>query len=139
MYYKNANEDHITAYRSDYVHANDAGHAQMAEDLYQFLVMNPTYVPKSKAGNASYIAPAFASKLVDRLQCTITFDNAGHGTQPQTITNAYRLPETLPVLSAEGYTFEGWYYKATYSNEVKATANSPIASDITLYAKWTKN
>ena len=139
MYFKNENEDHITAYLKDNVHPNDAGHGQIAEDLYQFLLMNPSYVPKSDAGNASYIDPAFAGKLVDRLQCTITFDNKGLGEQPQTISNAYRLPESLPVLSAEGYTFEGWYYQVKYSNEVKATAGAPISSDMTLYAKWTQN
>ncbi|MBE7002334.1 MAG: hypothetical protein E7421_06560 [Ruminococcaceae bacterium] len=139
LYYKNADNDHLTQYLADYVHPNDAGHAQIAEDLYQFIIMNPTYVDGSAAGNASYIDPAFADKLVDRLQCTVTFDNKGIGTQPETIEATYRLPETLPVLSADGYTFEGWYYKAERSNEVKATAGAPIGSDITLYAKWTQN
>jgi len=139
LYFKNANEDHLTQYLSDYVHPNDAGHAQIAEDLYQFLLMNPTYVAKSTAGNPSYIASDFASKLVDRLQCTVTFDSKGHGTQPQAIRNTNRLPESLPVLSAPGYTFQGWYFKAERSKEVKATANQPIGSDIILYAKWAQN
>ena len=136
LYYKNASNDHLTQYLADYVHPNDAGHAQIAEDLYQFIIMNPSYVAKSTAGNASYIAPAFASKLVDRLQCTVTFDIKGYGTQPATVNATYRLPETLPTLTAAGKTFQGWYYKVTHSNEVKATAGAPIGSDITLYAKW---
>ncbi len=139
LYYKNADNNQLTQYLSDYVHPNDAGHALIAEDLYQFIIMNPTYVLQSVAGNASYIDPAFADKLVDRLQSTVTFDTKGHGTQPATIEATYLLPETLPVLSADGYTFEGWYYKSTHSNEVKATAGAPIGSDITLYAKWTQN
>lgn len=40
-------------------------------------------------------------------------------------------------LSAEGYTFIGWYTDATYST--KFDFNTPITGDTKVYAKWEKN
>ena len=43
----------------------------------------------------------------------------------------------LPTLTYEGYTFGGWYSDVNFNNEF--TKNTKVESDLTLYAKWTKN
>lgn len=66
---------------------------------------------------------------------TITYNNMGHGSTPSKVSNATKLPSTLPTLSATGYTFGGWYTDSGLTT--KAVAGSTISSNITLYAKWT--
>ena len=41
------------------------------------------------------------------------------------------------TLTAEGYTFDGWYTDATYTTEFDFT--KPITGDTKVYAKWEKN
>ncbi len=65
---------------------------------------------------------------------TITYDLQGHGTSLQPVVNVTTLPTELPVLTAEGYRFEGWYTDADCT--IKAVAGSTISEDTTLYAKW---
>ena len=43
----------------------------------------------------------------------------------------------LPTLTYEGYTFGGWYSDVDLNNEF--TKTTKVESDLTLYAKWTKN
>lgn len=68
---------------------------------------------------------------------TITYNIQGHGTAQGSVSNVTALPSELPVLSEEGYTFDGWYLDANCTQ--KATAGATITADTTLYAKWTKN
>ena len=65
IYYKSADDNTMTESFSDGLHPNDAGHALIAEDLYQLLLMNPTCAESD--GDTPYIAPEFAQKLIDRL------------------------------------------------------------------------
>ena len=44
---------------------------------------------------------------------------------------------TLTDLTYEGYTFDGWYTDAALTK--KFTSTTAVESDLTLYAKWTKN
>lgn len=60
--------------------------------------------------------------------------------------------EALPVLTYDGYTFEGWYYDTEYKNLVTGDSSNVNASliqkdengcikgvnDVNIYAKWTK-
>ncbi|MDE7213721.1 MAG: InlB B-repeat-containing protein, partial [Anaeroplasmataceae bacterium] len=66
----------------------------------------------------------------------ISFDINGHGVQPEDIVNITELPEILPILSEEGYRFDGWYYDEELKDPV--TLNTILEKNITLYAKWTK-
>lgn len=63
-----------------------------------------------------------------------------HGTEPQpkTVEDGYRLVSAdLPTLTAEGYTFGGWYYdNYTYRNP--ASVGDEIVADTDLFAKWTE-
>ena len=61
-----------------------------------------------------------------------------HGDPPTSQNVKYNGTATDPgKLSAEGYTFIGWYADDTYSTEFDFT--QPIKSNTTVYAKWTAN
>lgn len=61
-----------------------------------------------------------------------------HGKAPTSQNVPYNGTATDPgKLSAEGYTFDGWYADNTYST--KFDFNQPIKSNTKVYAKWEKN
>ena len=61
-----------------------------------------------------------------------------HGDAPASQNVKFNGTVTDPgKLSAEGYTFDGWYTDDTYSTEFDFT--QPIKSNTTVYAKWEKN
>ena len=61
-----------------------------------------------------------------------------HGKTPTSQNVKYNEPATDPgELTAEGYTFDGWYTDDTYSTKFDFT--QPIKSNTTVYAKWTAN
>ena len=68
---------------------------------------------------------------------TVTFDANGHGTTPEPVK---ALPGTTIAApkdpSAEGYVFGGWYTDSACTKTYDF--KTPVTSDITLYAKWTK-
>ncbi|MDE7161542.1 MAG: InlB B-repeat-containing protein, partial [Anaeroplasmataceae bacterium] len=68
---------------------------------------------------------------------TIHFDNQGYGAEAEDIQNVLSIPEDLPELEEDGYTFEGWYFDEEYTQAVEG--KEALTKDITLYAKWTKN
>ena len=58
-----------------------------------------------------------------------------HGTAPAPVEKVKVLYSTLfPTLTAEGYTFQGWYMDSEF--KTKAKAGKVLYSDTTLYAKW---
>ena len=58
-----------------------------------------------------------------------------HGVAPAPVEKVKVLYSTLfPTLTAEGYTFEGWYMDSEF--KTKAKAGKVLYSDATLYAKW---
>lgn len=65
---------------------------------------------------------------------TITYSTE-HGTAPASVSGATALPETLPSIEADGYTFGGWYLDQAFTTA--ATAGAAITANTTLYAKWT--
>lgn len=69
---------------------------------------------------------------------TVTYEINGHGTQPENLTEVTTLPASLPVLSEEGWTFDGWFEDNT-TFQTPATPNQTLSSDLTLYAKWTED
>ncbi len=65
----------------------------------------------------------------------VTFEANGHGTTPEKVTEVSKLP-TLPTLTEDGWTFEGWFYDKGCND--KANVGDEIEKNITLYAKWTE-
>ena len=64
----------------------------------------------------------------------VTYQINGFGIQPENLTEVGALPATLPVLTAEGYEFEGWYTDSALTKA--AVAGAQITENTTLYAKW---
>lgn len=62
----------------------------------------------------------------------LMYDNK---TRPVTVNNGGKATAYNPKRA--GYTLEGWYYENTF--KTKFDFNTPITSDLTLYAKWSKN
>ena len=61
-----------------------------------------------------------------------------HGKAPDSQNVPYNKTATNPgELTAEGYTFDGWYTDDNYSTKFDFT--KPIKSNTTVYAKWTAN
>ena len=54
---------------------------------------------------------------------------------PKTLKNVTSLPEELPVLTVQGYTFDGWYYDINFTTE--ANPGDELKGNVTLYAKFT--
>ncbi len=67
---------------------------------------------------------------------TIQFELNGHGLQIENINEAMKLPTSLPIPEAEGYSFKGWYLDATFSK--LAQPGIEIHENVTLYAQWEK-
>ncbi len=69
--------------------------------------------------------------------CSVTFDANGHGTAPTTQIIEYGQKASEPTaLTAEGYTFGGWYTEKDCTT--KYDFDSAVTDNITLYAKWTE-
>ena len=55
------------------------------------------------------------------------------------VTYKYNTSTTLPVLTKEGYTFQGWYTDAECKGEkLTVISGTGFTSDLTLYTYWTK-
>lgn len=68
---------------------------------------------------------------------TILFDRMEHGTVPQPVRNLLAGDKIeLPVLTAEGFTFGGWFKGRECTDEWVA-ATTTVTGNATLYAKWT--
>ncbi|MDE7095134.1 MAG: InlB B-repeat-containing protein [Anaeroplasmataceae bacterium] len=65
---------------------------------------------------------------------SINYNINGKGEQPTNIKEALTLPEELPILSATGYVFAGWYLDSSFNN--KATPSMQLTEDVNLFAKW---
>ena len=68
---------------------------------------------------------------------TVTFNsNGGSKIAPKEVVSGVKIkaPETP---TKDKYLFKGWYEDSTFSKEFDF--NTPITSDMTLYAKWTEN
>lgn len=70
-----------------------------------------------------------------RSSCTITFDANGGTLTTNTLDVAYgNAAGTLPTPTYGDYSLVGWYTEK--NGGTKVTADTPIASSMTLYAKW---
>lgn len=67
----------------------------------------------------------------------VTFDVHGHGTEPEPVeVRKGSWLSDVPVLTAEGYTFGGWYLDSEYKKPFDESEQ--IYEDMTLHAKWTE-
>ncbi|MDE6584431.1 MAG: InlB B-repeat-containing protein, partial [Anaeroplasmataceae bacterium] len=64
----------------------------------------------------------------------ISFETNGHGSNVEIIKGVLSIPNNLPLLEEEGYTFKGWYFDEKFNTE--ANAGMSIEKNTTLYAKW---
>ena len=66
---------------------------------------------------------------------TVTYNNMGHG-KPKKTSEKVTYPGTVKpeTLSETGYVFGGWYMDEGCTKAFKASV--PVASNMTLYAKW---
>ena len=69
----------------------------------------------------------------------LTFDpNGGTCSTAKRNISAGQVYGTLPTAKKDGYTFKGWYTAKSGGSKVTANSIAP-ASDVTLYARYTKN
>lgn len=72
----------------------------------------------------------------EQQEMTVSFDaNYGGGSNPADVTVIYgEKLSTLPVISREGYTFEGWYTSREGGRQW--TIDLPVTTDLKLFARW---
>lgn len=58
------------------------------------------------------------------------------GTQEDALIGNVKVPESLPLPTASGYRFAGWYTDTNLTTEV--VVGTALTENITLYAKWVK-
>ena len=73
----------------------------------------------------------------EAMRVTVTYNNGGHGTAPDTVEVTMGTKITLPTMSDDGYyTFTGW----TSGNETyPANTEVTVMKDTTFTAKWQNN
>lgn len=104
-----------------------------AETATTLTVKATSTVDSNKFGTAT-VTVAAAPKI-----CTVTFNSDG-GTPASTSTGGIEEGGTtaLPnVPTRENYRFDGWY-TAKNGGGTQFTTMTPVSSNITVYAKWTK-
>ncbi len=69
-------------------------------------------------------------------ECKVTLDPCGGSVSPKTIKVKYLSTVNLPIPSRNGYAFEGWYTEKEGAGERYHSNVTPIAGNVTLYAKW---
>jgi len=107
------------------------------EELCSGIIGNGKFEYELLGSTYTYYKEGFEPTKSDAsIAYTITFDNQGFGVTPKCVNNVTKIPSSLPELTANGYTFEGWYLDQEFTKE--ATPGTTIMSNITLYAKWTK-
>ncbi|MFC2663029.1 MAG: InlB B-repeat-containing protein, partial [Eubacterium sp.] len=68
---------------------------------------------------------------------TVTFHPAnGQSDLTQTVADGNKVSQPADPVQ-DGYTFDGWYVDSALTN--KYDFDTPVTSDLDLYAKWTKN
>ena len=116
--------------------ANDPG--QLSEDGYTFIGW---YTDDTYDTEFDFTKPIKSNTTVYAKWTANDYEVSfitEHGDAPASQNVKYNNPATDPgELTAEGYTFIGWYTDAAYTTEFDFT--QPIQSNTTVYAKWEKN
>ena len=122
----------VTADLNQFIEVNQGNRTiRIAEDTPDGTIIKITF----SVGHG--VSSTISLKVIRRNE--ITFDSQG-GTQVDTISmikyNSYVLAPTEPI--KEHYTFIGWYTDLSFKTEFVFN-ESPIISDLHLYAKWEEN
>lgn len=90
-----------------------------------------------KGDSAPSEAVTATPKEVVIVEYTITFyhNKENLTTSSQKTTKDQKLQE-IPVLEWEGYSFQGWFTKATEGEEVRLSLSTVFMADQTYYAQW---
>ena len=102
---------------------------------YTFVVVatNAVGTTESEPVTITLVAPA-----PPQTAYTVTFNANGYGTAPAKQSVAEGATATKPAdPTASGWKFGGWYKEKECKNAFDFT--TPIAGNLTLYAKWTQN
>lgn len=67
---------------------------------------------------------------------TLTYETNGHGESIDAVKDIKKLPDIFPVLSEQGYHFDGWFIDSDFGSN--AVEGAVMTKDTTLYAKWTQ-
>ena len=114
---------------------------------------NPTWYSRSDGSGTEYLIACYESddnyvnnvvyvkEKISSYNVTynaFTTDSFGEtiytGTAPTNLIGVANLPDTLPVLTQNGYIFDSWYYDSAY--ETLAVPGAALTSNVSLYAKW---
>ena len=116
--------------------ANDPG--KLSEDGYTF---DGWYADENRTIEFDFTKPIKSNTKVYAKWTAKDYEVSfitEHSDAPASQNVPYNKTATNPgELSAEGYTFIGWYTDETYTKEFDFT--KPITSNTTVYAKWEKN
>ncbi|GEM_PF-1660349 len=98
------------------------------------------YVPYFLQSSYRYALSSYTNNIVSRQFCVTYFSD---GVQKGTAINYYGdIVSDLPILTKNGYTFDGWYKDANYSFGKISDDESgkwQEKEDVALYAKWNAN
>ena len=90
---------------------------------------------------AAFVIGVFGCSRIDEASassCTVTYETNGFGETPKSISVAYGAKLTdaqLPVLTADGKLFAGWFKNSECTIEWNKDTDK-VTKNITLYAKW---
>ena len=96
------------------------------------------FTPDNTAYEVKYNASSYLELVATYY--TVTFNANGHGTDlgSQIVASGSNVTKPTNDPTATGYTFGGWYKDEACTNEWNFGTDT-VATDTTLYAKWTKN
>ena len=131
-----ANNDGKTDYGYDFAVEPKAGY-QLASDLkviYNGVDVTTTARVKKFAWGAYVIVDLGKAIGETPNVYTVTFNsNGGTEIAPKEVVSGLKIKEPSTPIK-DKYLFRGWYEDSTFSKEFDF--NTPITSDMTLYAKW---
>lgn len=127
FYYTDEEDDDVTI---------NSGIANIRKKLHQINGAHPGYeghyVISTRLEN--YMRKCGCYDRKNAIMWKVSYSTA-HGTAPSTVNKVKIIyDDLLPTLSADGYTFGGWYTDSTFTT--KATIGTILNADTTLYAKW---
>ena len=109
---------------------------QLASDLiviYNDVDVTSTVGVRRWAWGA-YVTVDLGKAIGEKPAVTVTFiSNGGTEISPKVVANGLKIKEPSTPIK-DKYLFRGWYEDSTFSK--KFDFNTPITSDVTLYAKW---
>ena len=101
--------------------------------FYDFNLSKPVQAGDELKDNVTLFAK-WTGVVVVPTTYSVTYNVNGHGTVPSVVEGVTSLPAELPTLTAEGWTFVGWYTDEALTTQ--AVAGATITANTTLYAKW---